>query len=84
MLVIRRHPGEAVHIGNEVEIVVIECAPGRVKLGIRAPQHVSVVRGEVKLTREQNMAAALPVGAALELPRLLDRDARSRFDYAER
>jgi len=65
VLVIRRHPGETLHIGGDVELVVIDCAPGRVKLGIRAPQHVAVVRGEVKSTREQNLAAALPPGREL-------------------
>jgi sRNA-binding carbon storage regulator CsrA len=29
-----------------------------VKLGILAPQEIAVVRGEVRLTREQNLAAA--------------------------
>ncbi|HEV2448609.1 MAG TPA: carbon storage regulator [Candidatus Sulfopaludibacter sp.] len=58
MLVIRRHPGEAIHIGEDVEILVIDCGQGRVKLGIRAPKEISVIRGEVKLTREQNLAAA--------------------------
>jgi carbon storage regulator len=58
MLVIRRHPGESIQIGEDVEIVVIDCGQGRVKLGIRAPQEIAVMRGEVKLTREQNLAAA--------------------------
>jgi len=84
MLVIRRHPGEAIHIGGEVEIVVIDCGPGRVKLGIRAPQHVSVVRGEVKLTREQNLAAVLPVGKSIELPHLVHGNGRSSFCRRER
>jgi carbon storage regulator len=58
MLVIRRHPGEAIQIGEDVEILVIDCGCGRVKLGIRAPQHIAVMRGEVRTTREQNLAAA--------------------------
>ncbi len=58
MLVIRRHPGESIQIGEDVEIVVIDCGQGRVKLGIRAPQEIAVMRSEVKLTREQNLAAA--------------------------
>ena len=58
MLVIRRHPGEAIQIGDEVEIVVMECGAGRVKLGIRAPKEIAVVRAEVRQTREQNLAAA--------------------------
>jgi carbon storage regulator len=70
MLVIRRHPGEAIQIGDDVEVIVIDCGQGRVKLGIRAPKEIPVMRGEVKLTREQNLAAsrALAVGRSLELP----------------
>jgi carbon storage regulator len=69
MLVIRRHPGQAIQIGEDVEVLVIECGPGRVKLGIRAPKHVPVVRGEVALTRQQNLAAAhaLEVGPGFAL-----------------
>jgi len=58
MLVIRRHAGEAIQIGEDVEIVVLDCAGGREKLGIRAPQEVAVMRSEVRNTREQNLAAA--------------------------
>jgi len=57
-LVIRRHPGEAIQIGEDVEIRVIECGNGRVKLGVTAPQRVPVMRSEVKSTREQNLMAA--------------------------
>ena len=68
MLVIRRHPGESILIGGEIELEVIECGHNRVKLGIRAPQHIPVMRGEVMLTREQNLAAArsIPDGAIPE------------------
>lgn len=58
MLVIRRHPGEAIQIGEDVEIRVIECGNGRVKLGVTAPRQVAVVRSEARLTREQNLLAA--------------------------
>jgi carbon storage regulator len=58
MLVIRRHAGESIWIGEEVEIEVMECGSNRVKLGIRAPKNVAVVRNEARETREQNMAAS--------------------------
>ena len=58
MLVIRRRAGEAVLVGSEIEIQIIEVSPSRVKLGITAPQHVSVMRKETQLTRDQNVAAA--------------------------
>jgi len=65
MLVIRRHPGETILIGGEIEIEVIECGRNRVKLGVRAPQHIPVMRGEVKATREQNLAAARSIAGDL-------------------
>jgi len=70
MLVIRRHPGEAIQIGEDVEILIIDCGSGRVKLGIRAPQHVQVMRSEIRHTREQNLAAAGAIGKpGFEVPR---------------
>ncbi len=70
MLVIRRHSGESIQIGDDVEVVVIECGQGRVKLGIRAPKYIPVMRAEVKATREQNLAAAraIRLGHSFELP----------------
>jgi carbon storage regulator len=72
MLVIRRHPGESIWIGDEIEIEVIDCGSNRVKLGIRAPKTVPVVRNEARLTREQNLAAS-QVMAAARLPALVER-----------
>jgi carbon storage regulator len=58
VLVIRRRAGESIRVGDDVEIQIIECSPTRVKLGIQAPPEVPVMRTEVRLTREQNLAAA--------------------------
>lgn len=58
MLVIRRRPGEALLVGGEVEIEVLEATASQVKLGIRAPRSVTVLRKEIQVTREQNRAAA--------------------------
>jgi len=67
MLVIRRHAGQAIVVGDDVEIEVIECGPNRVKLGIRAPHEVTVARREARLTRQQNLAAARAIpGDALQ------------------
>jgi carbon storage regulator len=81
MLVIRRHPGQAIHIGADIEILVLDCGHGRVKLGIRAPQHIPVLRDEVRLTGEQNLAAARAMEAvgpaAAPPPALFSLDAFS-------
>ena len=58
MLVIRRRAGEAIVLPDGVEIQVLEINGGRVRLGILAPPHVTVVRKEAMEARQQNLAAA--------------------------
>jgi carbon storage regulator len=58
MLVIRRRPGECFLVGDDVEIEVLDSSPSQVKLGIRAPKSVIVMRKEIYITREQNVAAS--------------------------
>jgi len=64
MLVIRRRAGEALLIGDGVEIEILECTGSAVKLGIRAPREVLVLRKEIHLTGEQNRLSAQPVTSA--------------------
>jgi carbon storage regulator CsrA len=47
MLVLSRKPGEQVRIGDAITLTVIEAVGGRIKLGIDAPRHVRVWRGEL-------------------------------------
>jgi carbon storage regulator len=58
MLVIRRRPGEALLIGEGIEIEILETGSSHVKLGIRAPKEVVVLRKEIQITGQQNLAAA--------------------------
>jgi len=58
MLVIRRRAGESFCIGEDVEVEVLEIASSQVKIGIRAPRQVAVLRGEIHLTQQQNRAAS--------------------------
>jgi carbon storage regulator len=60
MLVLRRRVGESILVGNDVEIEIIEISRSRVKLGVRAPCHTSVIRKEtVGVSRENRMASDL-------------------------
>lgn len=58
MLVIRRRTGETLLIGGEIEVEVLEIASSQVKLGIRAPKQVVVLRKEIRITEQENRAAA--------------------------
>jgi carbon storage regulator len=58
MLVIRRRPGESILLGGDIEIEVLDSTSSHVKLGIRAPRSVVVLRKEILLVGEHNRAAA--------------------------
>ena len=64
MLVIRRRAGERLLIGDAIEIEILEARPNNVKLGIRAPESVSIVRKEAQLTRSVNLTAAQSMHSA--------------------
>jgi carbon storage regulator len=53
MLVLSRKVGEAIRIGDDIEVVVLGAHNGRVKIGISAPRHVDVFRGELAATRQE-------------------------------
>jgi carbon storage regulator len=70
MLVLSRKPGEALRIGDEVEITVVEVKGDMVRLGIQAPRTVQVWRKELwEAIVAENIKAAGEAGAP-ELPLL--------------
>ena len=58
MLIIRRRRGESIIIGEDIEIEILETSPTQVKLGISAPKEVTVLRSEIRVTRDVNRAAS--------------------------
>lgn len=60
MMVLRRTLGQAIHIGDDIRIVVTESeSNGRVHLGIEAPEHITIHRLEIyEKIQEENCAAA--------------------------
>jgi carbon storage regulator len=66
MLVIRRRAGESLVIGDTVEVEILEIVGSQVKIGIRAPREVVVVRKEIYLTAEQNRTASKLPRAAMD------------------
>lgn len=47
MLVLKRGTDQSICIGPDIEITVVETTGNRVRLGISAPRHVKVLRGEL-------------------------------------
>jgi carbon storage regulator len=59
MLVLSRKPGEALRVGDEVEITVVEVKGDMVRLGIQAPRTVQVWRKELwEAIVAENIAAS--------------------------
>ncbi len=48
MLVVTRKHGETIRIGEEIVVKVVQLGRGSVKIGIEAPAHVRVLRGELQ------------------------------------
>ena len=72
MLMMSRREGETILIGDDIEIVIAHIGRSRVKVGIRAPRQTPVIAREIKLVRDQNLAAAR-TAAGPDLPNLLKR-----------
>lgn len=55
MLVLSRHVGEKILIGDDIEILVVDIRghAGRVRLGITAPRDVAVDRAEVRKSKDE-------------------------------
>lgn len=59
MLILTRRPGERVVIGGDILVTVMGVSGHTVRLGIEAPQGVSIYREEIWLAvTEENRAAA--------------------------
>jgi carbon storage regulator len=59
MLVVTRKKDEKLMIGNEIEVQIIKISKDSVRIGIKAPQNISVHRWEVfESIRDANLAAS--------------------------
>lgn len=72
LLILTRKIGEAVAIGDDIQISIVEVKGTQVKLGIQAPKSIEVHREEIyQKIQEENRRAALVskdvLGAAEEL-----------------
>jgi carbon storage regulator len=47
VLILARRPGEAIVLDGGIRIVVLASDRGSVRLGIEAPAHVTILRGEI-------------------------------------
>lgn len=57
MLVLSRKIGQRIVLGEEIVLIINRIAGNRVSIGIEAPPHVRIVRGELALADPQEPMA---------------------------
>jgi carbon storage regulator len=59
MLVLTRKNGETIKIGEDIEITVISSKNDQVKIGIKAPKNIEILRKEIyEQIQEENQQAS--------------------------
>ncbi len=67
MLVLTRQVGEFLMIGDDIEVRVVRVDGDHVRIGIVAPRHISIKRGElIEDIRSETKAAATPAEEAVK------------------
>lgn len=60
MLILTRKSGEAIAIGEEIEVTILGIHGKQVKLGITAPDQIAIYRGEIfKRIQQENIRASM-------------------------
>ena len=58
MLVLSRKVGQRILIGDQISVTVVRVAQGAVRIGVEAPDHLAIVREEIK--KDQNELSEEP------------------------
>ncbi|MGX8176460.1 carbon storage regulator CsrA [Exiguobacterium sp. S22-S28] len=58
MLVLKRKTGEAIQIGDDIELTILAIEGDQVKLGINAPRQIDIHRKEIYLAIQDENAEA--------------------------
>lgn len=58
MLIVTRKESESILIGEDIEVIVTEIGAERVKIGIKAPRGIPIIRRELMETKKLNQEAS--------------------------
>ncbi|UYZ21611.1 carbon storage regulator CsrA [Mesobacillus jeotgali] len=66
MLVLTRKNGETIKIGDDIEITIVSSKNDQVKIGIKAPKNIEILRKEIyEQIQEENQNASKDITALL-------------------
>ena len=66
MLVLTRRTGESFYLGDDIKITISSVRGESVRVAIEAPQHVNILRAELKEAADINKEAAAPLKTTIE------------------
>jgi carbon storage regulator len=56
MLILTRRLGESILIGDDIEVTVVAIESNQIRVGIKAPKEVKILREELRLEDKQSVA----------------------------
>jgi len=66
MLVLTRKNGETIKIGDDIEITIVSSKNDQVKVGIKAPKNIEILRKEIfEQILEENQQASKDISSML-------------------
>ncbi|MGV2939774.1 carbon storage regulator CsrA [Mesobacillus sp. LC4] len=66
MLVLTRKNGETIKIGDDIEITIVSAKNDQVKIGIKAPKNIEILRKEIyEQIQEENQQASKDISSLL-------------------
>ena len=65
MLIITRKKGESLMIGDDIEIIISKIDDGSVKIGIKAPRDIEILRKELYEEVEQENKEAIKIDISM-------------------
>ncbi|HAQ06121.1 MAG TPA: carbon storage regulator [Bacillus bacterium] len=66
MLVLSRKNGETIKIGDDIEITIVSSKNDQVKIGIKAPKNIEILRKEIyEQIQEENQQASKDISSII-------------------
>jgi carbon storage regulator len=78
MLILTRRAGEALRIGDDIEVTVMAVNGSQVRIGINAPRDIAVDREEIAERKRRDREAMARVGAPASEAHGVCKASRSR------
>lgn len=72
MLIITRKKGESIMIGEDIELIISKIDDGSVKIGIKAPKDVSILRKELyeEIEKENKEATKIDISVLSKIKKV--------------